>query len=154
MHLPDRMAVEGATYAVTMSRSTFNWLVRGVVGPALDAGPSAWPHGGRLAYGRLETLATRCKHVEVRQRGRVTRWTSKDARTVLALLEAARVGIVTRAPPASAAALELALRWQVGELRDLPGQVPERVARAGWLVNSRGEYIAGALDGLGPGWRG
>lgn len=152
--MPDRMLVEDALYTVTMSRSAFNWLVRGVVRPALDAGPSAWPHAGRLAYGRLETLATRCKHVEVRQRGRVTRWTSKDARTVLALLEAARVGTVGRTPPASAAALETVLRWQVGELPTLPGQVPERVARAGWLVNSRGEYVIGALDGLGPGWRG
>lgn len=154
MALPDRMTVEGATYAVTMSRSTFNWLVRGVVGPVLDAGPSAWPHGGRLAYGRLETLATRCRHVEVRQRGRVTRWTLRDARTVLALLEAARAGMVRRAPPPSADALEVTLRWQVGELRDLPGLVPVAVARGGWLPTSRGDYVLGALDGLAPGWAG
>lgn len=154
MSLPDRMTLDGVLYTVTMSRSAFHWLVRGVLTPILDAGPRAWPHGGRLDFGRLETLARRCRHVEVRQRGRVTRWTSKDARTVLALLEAAGEGVVARKPPASAGALGQVLRYQVGDLRDLPGLVPLRVAQAGGLPTSRGGYVYGALDGLPADYRG
>jgi hypothetical protein len=76
------------------------------------------------------------------------------ARTVLALLEAAGEGVVARKPPASAASLVVTLRYQVGDLHELPGLIPPRVALSGGLPTSRGGYVYGALDDLPANWNG
>lgn len=150
--MPDRMTVPDAEYAVTMSRGAFNWLVRVVLTVTLDAGPRVWPHKGRLDFGRLETLARRCRRVEVRQRGRITYWTAKDARTTMAILEAVREGTLTvkRDPPTATRALYEVLRWQVGDVEHLPGMVPRRVAESGGLPAPHGGYVYVSPDAPWP----
>lgn len=133
------MLLNDQRYPVLMSQTLYRWLMFDRIRWILEAGPKSWPHGGRIAFGRVETLYTHCKQVGIEQGGRVVRLTQKDARTLIGILEHLQ-GDPDR--PASARSLVERLRWQVGDLDTIPGLVREQ-ARAMRLVPiGNGQYIS------------
>ncbi len=135
------MLVEGQRYRVVMSQTCYHWLMFTVLKPILGAGPSAWPQGGRVAFGRLETLYAHGKQVEIAQQGRFLRLTLKDARTVMGLVELARAGRLPAAPR-SARSLYRELGWQVGDTETLPGALPEPVRAWRLIPLGNGKYLS------------
>jgi len=143
----DRMLVETARYPVLMSRTMYRWLVYDVLRPVMDRPATSWPHGGRVSYVRLETLHARTRQVEFQgEGGRTLRLTSKDARTVMGLVELHR-SLGLTAPPASARSLVERLRWQVGDADHLPGVLPPMVRALRLIPLGDGKYL---LKGPGP----
>lgn len=136
------MLLDSARYSVIMSRTMYRWLVYDAVRPTVDAGPTAWTHGGRVAYGRLETLYARLRQVEFAgEGGRVVRLTSKDARTVMGLVELAR-SLGFSDPPPSARSLAERLRWQVGDVDRFPGTLPEQARTMRLMPVGPGQYLS------------
>lgn len=133
------MLIDDQRYPVLMSQTLYRWLMFDRMRGILDAGPKTWTHGGRIAFGRIETLYTRCKQVGIEQGGRVVRLTQKDARTLIGLLEHLQA---RPDRPASASPLVERLRWQVGDLDTIPGLVREQVRVMRLVPIGNGQYIS------------
>lgn len=134
------MLVESQRYPVMMSATLYHWLIYRVLRPVLDAGPGAWKHGGRVGFGRLETLYDRTRQVTIQQNGRIVRIALKDARTLMGLLELhGSLGFVS--PPRSASTLKKRLAWQVGDVDQRPGELPVLARSLRLIPIGRGRYL-------------
>lgn len=137
------MLIDGHRYPVLMSQTLYRWLMFDKVRPILDAGPGSWPHGGRITFGRIETLYTHAKQVGIIQGGRVLRLTQKDARTLIGILEHLQSD---PGRPRSARSLISRLRWQVGDLDAVPGLVHEQVRAMRLVRIGDGQYLSQHVD--------
>lgn len=135
----DRMLIEGQRYPVVMSQTLYRWLMFGPMRKIIDAGPKSWTHGGRIAFGRVETLYTHGKQVGMEQGGRVVRLTQKDARTLIGLLEHLQTDPDR---PTSSRSLLGRLRWQVGDVDHIPGQLSEHVRVMRLVPLGNGTYVS------------